>query len=160
MKLMCWKEPNETHLYMTVQLMERLLEEKKMEQIRWKEWNEAHLYMMVQVLLEDSFRIHQDNDNLSDPDRIIYKDNRLLERLQEEKKMEQMQRKERNEAHLYMTVQVLLEDSFSGHQGNDLYTPDRVTYKDNRVNVLYYVTVAGATAGGKEDGADAAEGVE
>jgi ubiquitin carboxyl-terminal hydrolase 7 len=52
-----------------------------------------------------------------------------VERLQEEKRMEQIRRKERNEAHLYMSVQVLLEDSFDGHQGNDLYDPDRALYR-------------------------------
>lgn len=44
-----------------------------------------------------------------------------------------MRRKERNEAHLYMNVQVLLEDSFCGHQGNDLYDPERVMYKVFRI---------------------------
>nr|CAD7405875.1 unnamed protein product [Timema cristinae] len=58
---------------------------------------------------------------------------RLSERLQEEKRMEQIRRKERNEAHLYMSVQVLLEDSFEGHQGNDLYDPDKVHYRIYRV---------------------------
>nr|CAD7593068.1 unnamed protein product [Timema genevievae] len=57
----------------------------------------------------------------------------LSERLQEEKRMEQIRRKERNEAHLYMSVQVLLEDSFEGHQGNDLYDPDKVHYRIYRV---------------------------
>lgn len=47
--------------------------------------------------------------------------------------MEQIRRKERNEAHLYMSVQVLLEDSFDGHQGNDLYDPDRALYRVFRV---------------------------
>lgn len=47
--------------------------------------------------------------------------------------MEQVRRKERNEAHLYMTVQVLLEDSFEGHQGNDLYDPDKAQYRVFRV---------------------------
>lgn len=56
-----------------------------------------------------------------------------MERLQEEKRMEQIRRKERNEAHLYMSVQVLLEDSFDGHQGNDLYDPDRALYRVFRV---------------------------
>lgn len=43
--------------------------------------------------------------------------------------MEQVRRKERNEAHLYMSINVLLEDSFDGHQGNDLYDPDRALYR-------------------------------
>jgi Ubiquitin carboxyl-terminal hydrolase len=47
--------------------------------------------------------------------------------------MEQIRRKERNEAHLYMSVQVLLEDSFDGHQGNDLYDPDRALYRVFRI---------------------------
>lgn len=53
----------------------------------------------------------------------------LADRLAEEKRMEQVRRKERNEAHLYMTINVLLEDSFDGHQGNDLYDSDRPLYR-------------------------------
>lgn len=56
---------------------------------------------------------------------IILSDCQLVERLQEEKRLEQVRRKERNEAHLYMTVNVLLEDNFEGHQGNDLYDLER-----------------------------------
>lgn len=43
--------------------------------------------------------------------------------------MEQIRRKERNEAHLYMTINILLEDAFDGHQGNDLYDAERVMYR-------------------------------
>ncbi|XP_071522080.1 ubiquitin carboxyl-terminal hydrolase 7 isoform X1 [Panulirus ornatus] len=57
----------------------------------------------------------------------------LIDRLQEEKRIEMIRRKERNEAHLYMNVQVILEDSFSGHQGNDLYDPDKANYRIFRV---------------------------
>lgn len=32
-----------------------------------------------------------------------------------------------------MTVNVLLEDSFDGHQGNDLYDPERALYRVFRV---------------------------
>ena len=42
--------------------------------------------------------------------------NELTERLQEEKKIEMVKRREKNEAHLYMTLRILLEDSFCGHQ--------------------------------------------
>lgn len=45
----------------------------------------------------------------------------LIERLQEEKRHECLRRKERNEAHLYMTINVFTEDSFMGHKGVDLY---------------------------------------
>lgn len=57
----------------------------------------------------------------------------LIERLQEEKRLEQIRRRERNEAHLYMAVNVLLEDSFDGHQGNDLFDCDRVIYRIFRI---------------------------
>ena len=50
----------------------------------------------------------------------------VSERLQEEKKLEIARRKEKSEAHLHMTLRVLTEDSFAGHQGNDLYDPDKV----------------------------------
>ncbi|XP_065302370.2 ubiquitin carboxyl-terminal hydrolase 7 isoform X9 [Dermacentor albipictus] len=60
----------------------------------------------------------------------------LVERLQEEKRQEALRRKERNEAHLYMGVQVLTEDNFSGHQGNDLYDPDKAHYRNFKVKKL------------------------
>ncbi|XP_022916946.1 ubiquitin carboxyl-terminal hydrolase 7 isoform X1 [Onthophagus taurus] len=53
----------------------------------------------------------------------------LADRLAEEKRMEQVRRKERSEAHLYMTINVLLEDAFDGHQGNDLYDPEKACYR-------------------------------
>ncbi|XP_061713292.1 ubiquitin carboxyl-terminal hydrolase 7-like isoform X2 [Cydia pomonella] len=57
----------------------------------------------------------------------------LSERLAEEKRIETIRRKERNEAHLYMTVNVVLEDEFDGHQGNDLYDPERAHCRAFRV---------------------------
>jgi ubiquitin carboxyl-terminal hydrolase 7 len=57
----------------------------------------------------------------------------LVDRLQEEKRLEQIKRKERNEAYLFMTVNVLFEDSFDGHQGNDLYDQEKVLYRIFRV---------------------------
>jgi len=48
----------------------------------------------------------------------------ISERLQEEKRIEAIRRKEKNEAHLYMSVKVMLEDAFYGHQGNDLFDPE------------------------------------
>lgn len=53
----------------------------------------------------------------------------LVERLLEEKRQEAIRRKERNEAHLYMSVHVLTEDNFNGHQGNDLYDTEKVTFR-------------------------------
>ena len=52
----------------------------------------------------------------------------LVERLQEEKRIEAQKRKERQEAHLYMQVQIVAEDQFCGHQGNDMYDEEKVRY--------------------------------
>lgn len=57
----------------------------------------------------------------------------LTDRLQEEKRLEQFRRKERNEAHLYMQVNVILEEEFQGHQGNDLFDPDKAHCRQFRV---------------------------
>lgn len=57
----------------------------------------------------------------------------LSERLADEKKIEIAKRKEKNEAHLYMNIRLLLEDNFNGHQGNDLYDPDKVTCQELRI---------------------------
>ncbi len=57
----------------------------------------------------------------------------LVERLAEEKQLEVARRKEKQEAHLYMTIRMLTEDAFVGHQGNDLYDTDKVVYKEMRV---------------------------
>ncbi|XP_054712852.1 ubiquitin carboxyl-terminal hydrolase 7-like isoform X1 [Uloborus diversus] len=60
----------------------------------------------------------------------------LVERLQEERRQETLRRKERNEAHLYMNVQILTSDNFCGHQGTDLYDPDKVNYRTFKVKKL------------------------
>lgn len=57
----------------------------------------------------------------------------LTDRLQEEKRLEQIRRKERNEAHLFMQVNVILEEEFQGHQGNDLFDPDKAHFRQFRV---------------------------
>jgi len=57
----------------------------------------------------------------------------LSTRLQEEKKLETIRRKEKNDGHLYISVKVVLEDSFYGHQGNDLFDPEIVSYLEFRV---------------------------
>lgn len=57
----------------------------------------------------------------------------LAERLQEEKRQEAVRRKERNEAHLYMTINVYTEDSFVGHKGADLYDTDKALFKSFKI---------------------------
>ncbi|KAM6155681.1 ubiquitin carboxyl-terminal hydrolase 7-like [Rhynchocyon petersi] len=54
----------------------------------------------------------------------------LVERLQEERRMEE---REQLEAHLYMQVQIVTEDQFCGHQGNDMYDEEKVKYSVFRV---------------------------
>lgn len=57
----------------------------------------------------------------------------LNARLNEERKLEALKRKERTEAHLYMMVHMLLEDNFCGHQGNDLFDTEKVNYRSFKV---------------------------
>ncbi|GAB6025849.1 Ubiquitin carboxyl-terminal hydrolase 7 [Chamberlinius hualienensis] len=57
----------------------------------------------------------------------------LVERLQEEKRQEAIRRKERTEAHLYMGVQVVTEENFMGHQGNDLFDPEKTNCRNFKV---------------------------
>ena len=53
---------------------------------------------------------------------------RLQERLAEEKRVELAKKKERNEAHLYMQVNVLLEKEFFDNYGQaDLFDPAKAT---------------------------------
>jgi len=42
------------------------------------------------------------------------------------RKVEALRRKERTEAHLYMSVHVLTEDVFYSHVGHDLHDPDKI----------------------------------
>jgi len=49
----------------------------------------------------------------------------LMTRLTEEKKLEAFRRKERQEAHFYMSVNIITEDLFCGHQGEDLFEFER-----------------------------------
>lgn len=57
----------------------------------------------------------------------------IADRLQEEKKLEAVRRKEKNEAHLYFTVRIILEDAFYGHQGHDLFDQEAASYVEFRV---------------------------
>ncbi|KAK2714285.1 hypothetical protein QYM36_008742 [Artemia franciscana] len=57
----------------------------------------------------------------------------LVERLNEERKQDAARRKERNEAHLYMSVNVIFEDEFNGYQGFDLYDGERLNPRMFRV---------------------------
>lgn len=53
----------------------------------------------------------------------------LVERLAEERRMEQVRRRERSESNSYITIHVLLEEYFEGHQTTDLFDMDKVQYR-------------------------------
>lgn len=50
----------------------------------------------------------------------------LIDRLGEERRMEQVRRRERSEANTYITINVLLEEYFEGHQTTDLFDSEKV----------------------------------
>ena len=56
------------------------------------------------------------------------------------RRLEAQKRKERNEAHLYMNVQVVTDDSFYGHQGNDLFDSEHANYRTFKIKKSSTVT--------------------
>uniref|UniRef100_A0A146KS22 Ubiquitin carboxyl-terminal hydrolase 7 n=1 Tax=Lygus hesperus TaxID=30085 RepID=A0A146KS22_LYGHE len=86
----------------------------------------SNAYMLVYIRDSELSTVLQDVTEEDIPQELV-------ERLQEEKRLEQIRRKERSEAHLYMNVHVVLEESFEGHQGNDLFDQDRAHYRVFRV---------------------------
>ncbi|XP_077980640.1 ubiquitin carboxyl-terminal hydrolase 7-like [Glandiceps talaboti] len=87
------------------------------DDISVKHCTNAYMLVYIRDSLKDEI-LHRVTDS-DIPDQ-------LRERLQEEKRLEAQRRKERNEAHLYMTVNVITEDQFCAHQGNDLFDMDKV----------------------------------
>jgi len=63
----------------------------------------------------------------------------LMLRLTEERKLEAYRRKERSEAHYYMSVNIITEDIFCGHQGEDLFEFDR-SYLTRHIKILKQAT--------------------
>lgn len=52
---------------------------------------------------------------------------------------EAQKRKERLEAHLYANINVILEDEFVGHQGHDLFDPEKChvrTFKEKKTSTV------------------------
>ncbi|XP_044253293.1 ubiquitin carboxyl-terminal hydrolase 7 isoform X1 [Tribolium madens] len=93
----------------------------------------TNAYMLVYIRDSELHNVLQEVTDADIP-------SELADRLAEEKRMEQVRRKERNEAHLYMTINVLLEDSFDGHQGNDLYDPDRPLFRVFKIKKMALVS--------------------
>lgn len=57
----------------------------------------------------------------------------MVERLQDEKRIETIRRKERNDLHIYTNVQVFLEDCFDSYLGIDLFDLEQPTYRTVKV---------------------------
>jgi len=53
----------------------------------------------------------------------------LVERLQDEKRIETIRRKERNDLHIYTNIQIFLEDCFDSYLGMDLFDIEQPTFK-------------------------------
>ena len=66
-------------------------------------------FLQVYIRKSDLNKILCDVRDMDIPDELV-------ERLNAEKQLEIVKRKEKTEAHLYMTVRLLFEDMFYGHQ--------------------------------------------
>lgn len=86
----------------------------------------TNAYMLVYIRDNEMKDILEDVDECTIPDTLV-------QRLQEEKRLEAQRRKERQEAHLYMTVDIVTEDQFAGHQGPDLFDPEKTKMKSFKV---------------------------
>lgn len=56
----------------------------------------------------------------------------LIERLDEERRIEMIRKAERTDQTMYFTIQIVLEDSFEGHSAAGYFDPDNVQYKTFR----------------------------
>lgn len=86
----------------------------------------TNAYMLVYIRDSDLSTVLQDVTADDIP-------SELDKRLQDEKRIEQIRRKERNESHLYMTINIFTEDCFDGYSGADLFEPDNSLYRSFRV---------------------------
>lgn len=57
----------------------------------------------------------------------------MVERLQDEKRIETIRRKERNDLHIYTNIQVFLEECFDSYLGIDLFDLEQPTYRTVKV---------------------------
>ena len=53
----------------------------------------------------------------------------LSTRFTEEKEIDSIKKREKQEAHLYLSVTVITDEQFNGHQGSGLLDPDNVAYR-------------------------------
>lgn len=84
--------------------------------------NCSNAYMLVYIRVSELPRVLQEiteDDIPSD----------LVDRLNEEKRMEQVRRKDRAEAGLYVAIHVILEEYFEGNQGTEIFDLEKVTVR-------------------------------
>lgn len=53
----------------------------------------------------------------------------LSSRFNEEREIEAIKRKEKNEAHYFLTINIISDEQFNGHQGSGLLDPDCVSFR-------------------------------
>ena len=90
-----------------------------------KRYQSANLYTIECPLCRKKAKFPNVQTIKKLPDSLYLK-NLLESRKNAQKQMEK-------ESPLYMTIRIVTEDQFHGHQGNDLYDPNEITYQEFRV---------------------------